>query len=967
MRVILFLLSILPVYLYGQQPVHELISIPKGLPSKTVYDIFQDKEGFIWIAHDKGISRYDGVKIKPYVFKSSNGWACTSIQQTPDGCIWVVNFDGNVFYTRASSDSLSEEPLLRTMGFWNRIYNINGQIIKPTLDGLMIFNPFEGSVHTQPLPCKVSGLISCNKEGDELLITAYQLPNEELKLFKFSNGSIQNIDIASRYEKGKQKEALQIFKTLGEYWYLNFNDEVSIENIVTKAIASHKIFSREIILNYFISQDNVFWLCTTQGIFAFDEKLNPMFNGESLFPEYSISSVIIDREEIMWLGTLNEGVIKIPSLSQMVYNFNNESITSLAIDSNEKRLFVGTNHNRVFEWSISQRQSKTIFDGQNNKVVSTMLYNPHKNELALSSDKSYRIDLSTNRISNTNAYVKDYFFHPGSDYAIATPYGFGMLTEAGSGAVLTDEEISTGYKNFSSSFNRTRCVAYNVNNGCYYAGTVNGLMLYKNENSVEILAGDSKMYAVDLAVIGDRVFAGTLNSGLYVLGKEAVTDHFTTEKGLLSNNIIKVKTDKDNVWILSDKGLQCWNGESDYFTDYTFSYALSSEEISDFEVLDQSIFLASDHGVVELPVRNKNFSNFSPVVIIDQFFCDKKRVMPETYATFNADNHFIEFYLSLPNFRHNNAISVYYKINNFEWQKLADGDYVLTLPQLGPGEYEVRFKAVTSEGVSSYEEPWIKFTIQKPFYKETWFVVLFTLVATGVVVGIARNELRKQKMKSDKDKLEKELEASKLASIKSQMNPHFVFNALNTIQSYIYLNDKKNAAEYLGKFSELTRMILDMSNREKVSLTEELRAIHLYLELELQRFEDKLQIDIQVHPAVEPDMVQIPSMLIQPYIENAIKHGLLHKHDNCKLNISFERKGQILEVIIDDNGIGRKRSAELQTIKTKEHQSFAMSANQKRLEILNKQYKNQISISILDKKNELGESAGTTISLFIPI
>jgi LytS/YehU family sensor histidine kinase len=241
----------------------------------------------------------------------------------------------------------------------------------------------------------------------------------------------------------------------------------------------------------------------------------------------------------------------------------------------------------------------------------------------------------------------------------------------------------------------------------------------------------------------------------------------------------------------------------------------------------------------------------------------------------------------------------------------------------------------------------------------------------AIIYLLVKNEFKKQRIKqqfeTEKNKLEKELQQSTLASIKSQMNPHFLFNALNTIQSYIYQNDKQNASQYLGKFSELTRMILEMSNREKVSLTEEIKALKLYLELEQLRFEEKLKHEIVVAKTVDEEMIHIPSMLIQPYVENAIKHGLLHKKDNWLLHILFERKENTLVVTVDDNGIGRKRSQELQKLKLKQHQSFAMSANEKRLNILNKGLEKPIALQIIDKTNDSGEACGTTVILNIPI
>ncbi|MEY2828578.1 MAG: hypothetical protein RIQ33_436, partial [Bacteroidota bacterium] len=274
-------------------------------------------------------------------------------------------------------------------------------------------------------------------------------------------------------------------------------------------------------------------------------------------------------------------------------------------------------------------------------------------------------------------------------------------------------------------------------------------------------------------------------------------------------------------------------------------------------------------------------------------------------------------------------------------------------------------------GIISAELPEVNFSIQTPWYFSWWFLLSSGILFSTIIYLLVKNEFKKQRIKqqfeTEKNKLEKELQQSTLASIKSQMNPHFLFNALNTIQSYIYQNDKQNASQYLGKFSELTRMILEMSNREKVSLSEEIKALKLYLELEQLRFEEKLKYEISISKNVDEEMIHIPSMLIQPYLENAIKHGLLHKKDNWLLHILFEKNENTLVVKVDDNGIGRKRSQELQKLKLKQHQSFAMSANEKRLDILNKGLQKPIALQIIDKINENGEAIGTTIILNIPL
>ncbi len=226
-------------------------------------------------------------------------------------------------------------------------------------------------------------------------------------------------------------------------------------------------------------------------------------------------------------------------------------------------------------------------------------------------------------------------------------------------------------------------------------------------------------------------------------------------------------------------------------------------------------------------------------------------------------------------------------------------------------------------------------------------------------------ELRELTIKQQQTELEQA--ESELKAIRAQMNPHFIFNALNTIQSYIYLNDKQNASNYLGKFSRLTRMILDMSNHEVVSLKDELEALTLYLQLERMRFEEVLTFNIAIADALDTESIKLPAMLIQPYIENAIKHGLLHKKDNRELLCSFDLNGGNLIVRIDDNGIGRQRSMEMNATKGGDHKSFATNANAKRFSLLNKNSDDTIGVVYTDKTDADGQPKGTLVVLTIPV
>ena len=247
--------------------------------------------------------------------------------------------------------------------------------------------------------------------------------------------------------------------------------------------------------------------------------------------------------------------------------------------------------------------------------------------------------------------------------------------------------------------------------------------------------------------------------------------------------------------------------------------------------------------------------------------------------------------------------------------------------------------------------------------KQHWLYAILVIIALTLIGSFMLLRYRIQQLR-----LKNEIHRVTLSALRSQMNPHFMFNALNTIQSYVYANDRKSAATYLGKFSELMRKVLDGSNKQSISLEEELEVLGLYLSIEQARFGDKLEVEIQTDPRLHMENIMVPPMLIQPYVENAVKHGLLHIANQKKLSISIQRSKDphYLDIVIDDNGIGREKSAQLNGTRL-EHRSFANRANAERIRLFNQLHSQKAILEITDKKNPDGSSAGTTVTIRLPV
>lgn len=226
-------------------------------------------------------------------------------------------------------------------------------------------------------------------------------------------------------------------------------------------------------------------------------------------------------------------------------------------------------------------------------------------------------------------------------------------------------------------------------------------------------------------------------------------------------------------------------------------------------------------------------------------------------------------------------------------------------------------------------------------------------------------ELSKTK---NKLQLEKKHNESQLNTLKLQMNPHFIFNALNSIQQYIVKNKKEEASDYLGDFADLIRRYLNYSTKNSISILEEVEALKIYLNLEALRFEDDFNYHISLSSFLDTETIQIPSMMIQPYIENAIRHGLLHKKGKRKLLVSFYKSEQNNTIIcvVEDNGIGRKRGFELSQKRYHNHKSFAEKATQERLKLFNTYRDTEVGVEIIDLQED-DQSLGTKVILNLPI
>ena len=303
-----------------------------------------------------------------------------------------------------------------------------------------------------------------------------------------------------------------------------------------------------------------------------------------------------------------------------------------------------------------------------------------------------------------------------------------------------------------------------------------------------------------------------------------------------------------------------------------------------------------------------------------------------------------------------------YRLNEASWTKssrIADG---FTLSNLAAGQYTLDVRIVQGNQVLNTRS--LSFSIAPHWHESTWFWMAVFLVVLAGTVQFFRHRISRLKKQNA---LNQALNEAQLTALKAQMNPHFLFNILNSIQGLVLKEDKMRANKIMSEFSVFLRKTLNYSGKAYIALQDEIEMLENYLKLEQHRFSDSFTYELKVESSLEDYLhLQIPPLLIQPFVENAINHGLLHKKHDRLLQIHFSGNAKELVCVLEDNGIGRKRAAEIQQ-KSKKHRSFASEASIRRVELLQSPEQTKPSIQIEDLYHANQQPAGTRVTLSLPL
>lgn len=318
---------------------------------------------------------------------------------------------------------------------------------------------------------------------------------------------------------------------------------------------------------------------------------------------------------------------------------------------------------------------------------------------------------------------------------------------------------------------------------------------------------------------------------------------------------------------------------------------------------------------------------------------------------------------------HEEKIRYYYQLEGVDenWV-LTDNILVAKYTNLPPGNYTFRVRAVNTAGTFSEHISSLKIFIKPAFWQTGWFKVLCLLLAGSLVYLYYRLRISSIKKEAkQREAIQQQIAQLEMKALRAQMNPHFIFNALNSIQTFMMKSETEQALSYLSRFAKLIRNVLDNSQLNNITVAQEVAILENYMELEKLRFTDEFEYEIIVDPSLDAHMVEVPTMIIQPFVENAIWHGLLHEKTKGKLTITFKKVDERILCTIEDNGIGREKSAAMKRLNKPRHQSRGLQITRDRLSLYNSRFNVDASFDIEDLKDEEGKAIGTRVNLWLPL
>jgi ligand-binding sensor domain-containing protein len=1002
------------------------INSANGLSTDFVRNILQDSRGIIWICTIDGLNRYDGHTFKIYKQIPGNpnslpGNDIWNIKEDKKGNFWVGTQTGlcyfepaknrftnflhdpknanSMAYIRAENLMVDEEDNL-WVGSLNGLQKFNLQTKKFQLIQFATKEELAQNVNAQA----VYHIYLDNKKqlwvvagGNLFLVDRHTLTYKKMLSTIISNLSVNAIFQESdgqywlcywgkgfsKYDGVQPPSQKDFIVNNGIYYRIvNWKDINNIDWLVLTTTDDGICFynKEKNIIQYFLNDitkpnsfvahqgaelmvDNRYnlWFTTEKGL----EILEP---GKQFFTTHYLGEKK-DREDYYSYGT--PLVISREAKDYWVSLWNGQGLIKLDSNWKEKKRYKSIpehslNNTAKNIFSIYKDSKKDYWITTNEGLVK---FNEEKN--------SFKLYIPTD--VKTDAYECRKLVPLGKNRLFMRTRHFGLYvfnTDTG----LFEKHFTK--ENSKLPHNDVNDMAYDKK-GNLWVATAEGLCkldttnftieeIYKKEkNNIKSLAND---FCRSLDIDADEnIWIGTIN-GLSKLSKKNYQfTNYTTADGLCNNFINYLVVDKNNnVWMITQNGVSFFNQKKNKFQNFYKEDGLPKNALDGklFKDDNGTVYLTDLGIIMTLNPDNIPFNKNKPTILItdaaikDSFYPLQINSSGEKYLETNFKNSNISINFAVLNFNSPNLNTYYYKLEGIDndWHKTDRG--IASYISIPPGNYTLKVKGSNNSGIINEEGDFMNILIVPEWYQTFLFKLLCVLALAALIFYFMRMRIKTIRKEAT---LKQKIAETEMEALRAQMNPHFIFNCLNSIENFIMQNEKRLASDYLNKFSRLIRIILESNQESMVPISADIEALQLYIELEQLRFKNKFTYQTNIDEELLNGDYRVPPLLIQPFVENAILHGIAHsdKPSNT-LTINASLKDAYVNYTIEDNGIGRKKAADYNFLNKPNHKSVGLYITQERIELHNNEPGNSL-IKITDLFNTKNEANGTRVEVNIKI
>lgn len=954
----------------GQTINFRNFTVSDGLSNSNVYHTLQDSRGFLWIATSSGVNRFDGKSFE--LFTTDNGLADNEVLrifEDSKGRIWFLNFSGRLgfyydgkFYNPENNETLKKA--ITKASFVTCFEDSAGRLWFATNQQKIVLIDDE-KVKIYGKPHKLLDISSTFIFEDQLgrIIAANQKGFYNISHSTITEVPARFLPISMKsYQYNKRTKTLLF---LAEEGLIQFSSRgFSIKRYLPEDLNKQEMGS------FLIHKNNLWISSVTSGLYIIKPDGRTMTH---YFANKIISDTMLDRDGNIWVTTFGDGLFILPAHTENLLHYTEatglpENTVYSVIKDNVGKIWLGLKTG--FITLIDGKKTSILNLNTSNAVfnpIKKLQYDKERNSVWFASNYALgEIDLDdpNKKIryvkEKNNLYFspKSFSFSKKGKLAFSLASGVYVLEDKSKSLIFETQRNSSTQRFFPD---RAFKIFYDSKERLWFSN-VNGLFRYHN-NVTDTLSKQSPLLSqrvTDMLELPDGTFViGTYGYGLIILDTNNKITRVTLKDGLTSNICRRLAYDGKYIWLTTFSGVDKFEYKASplKITTYKVKNGLTSDEVQDIFIDESKIYLATNGGLTVLP-RNEAAIKYSPPLFYITSFKSNGR-------QFKTDE--------VPKLEFNqNNISVNYTAINFSLSKESyqyrlndDSPWVQTenntieFASLEPGNYQLSIRAKVQD--SQWSNPAnVSFVIDPAFWQRWWFLASMYALFTGLIIGLIYLYFKKQRQKEqDKLSIQTKIIALEQKALQAMMNPHFVFNIMNSIQYFINTKDSQAANQVLTGFARLIRKNLEICTKSYISLEEEFIYLKLYLSLEKLRFGDKMTYEFTVDEQIDTDETLIPSMLLQPFVENAIWHGIMPQPNGGKIQINVTQLNNVLTVQIADDGTGIDNS---RRNKTSNHISRGMQITQERISLLNKRKKEEISIH----SKQTGDF-GTLVTVKIPV